>query len=74
MGAKSVSTIMVLFGCLIIAVNVIGWLIAQGITGSFLTIMPENAIIYTIATIVLSILMIFFGLNSGKQKKMVRVD
>jgi len=74
MGTKSISTIMVLFGLIIIAVNVVGWLIAQGITGSFLTIMPENAIIYTIATIVLSILMILFGLNAGKKKKMVRVD
>jgi purine-cytosine permease-like protein len=74
MGTRSVSTIMVLFGSLIIAVNVIGWLIAQGITGSFLTIMPENAIIYTIATIVLSILMIIFGLGAGKKKKMVRID
>ncbi|MCX6741990.1 MAG: hypothetical protein NTX24_02325 [Candidatus Pacearchaeota archaeon] len=74
MGTKSISTIMVLFGLIIIAVNVVGWLIAQGITGSFLTIMPENAIIYTIATIVLSILMILFGLNAGKKKKMVRVE
>ncbi len=56
-------TLLVIFGIVMLAVNVIATLLSFNITSSFLGLMPTTMMIYSIASAVLAILMIVVGLN-----------
>jgi len=56
-------TLLVLFGILLLVVNVAATLLSFNITGSFLGFMPTNLAIYLIANAVLAIVMIVVGVN-----------
>jgi hypothetical protein len=55
--------LLVIFGIVLLAVNVIATLLSFNITSSFLGFMPTTMMIYSIASAVLAILMIIVGLN-----------
>jgi hypothetical protein len=56
-------TLLVLFGIVMLAINVIATLLSFNITSSFLGFMPTAMMIYSIASAVLSIVMIVVGVS-----------
>ncbi len=56
-------TLMIIFGIILVAINVIGTLWAFGITFAFLSFIPNTAMVFTIANGVIAIIMLVIGLN-----------
>jgi hypothetical protein len=56
-------TLMIIFGIILVAINIIGTLWAFNITFTFLSFIPNNAVVFTIANGVLAVLMLVIGLN-----------
>jgi len=56
-------TLMIIFGIILVAINVIGTLWTFGITFAFLSFIPNTTLVFTIANGVIAILMLIIGLN-----------
>jgi len=56
-------TLLVIFGIVMLAINVIATLLSFNITNSFLGFMPTSMMIYAIASAVLAVVMIVVGMS-----------
>jgi hypothetical protein len=56
-------TLLIIFGILLLVINAVATLLAFNIIGSFLSFMPNNLMIYSIASAVLALIMIVIGIN-----------
>jgi len=56
-------TLLVIFGIIMLGINLIATLLSFNITNSFLGFMPTTMMIYSIASAVIAILMVIVGLS-----------